>query len=142
LVDEGSMKFVIIDSIIGYFTAMGAADLLLSQLHELMTYLTRRGALLLICGAQEGFMSIGRQEAVDVSYLSDTIFALTFFEADGAIRRAITAVKKKHGPHRNSIHELTIVEGKIDVHDAPLKHHEPTFVAAGERMGNAAYNRS
>jgi len=115
LVEEQATQVVVIDSVIGYFAAMGSADVLVTQLHELMTYLTRRGVLLLLCGAQEGFMSIGVQDAVDVSYLSDTILALTFFEFEGELRRAIAVVKKKHGPHSSAIHELTLSSQQIQI---------------------------
>jgi circadian clock protein KaiC len=94
---------------------MGAANVLATQLHELVTFLTRRNVLLILCGTQQGFMSIGAQEAVDVSYLSDTIVAVNFFETQAQIRRAITVVKKKHGPHSTMIHELTMEGGRVQV---------------------------
>lgn len=65
-------------------------------------------------------MSIGQQHAVDVSYLSDAIMALTFFEARGEIRRALAVVKKKHGPHLTTVHELRLEDGKIEVGVEPL----------------------
>jgi circadian clock protein KaiC len=117
---DQSSRVVIIDSVIGYFTAMGTADLFLSQLHELITYLGRRDVLLILCGAQEGFMSIGTQGAVDVSYLSDTVIVLNFFEFQGEIRRALAVVKKKHGSHEKTIHELTFKDGAIEVAAQPL----------------------
>jgi circadian clock protein KaiC len=117
---EQSSRVVIVDSVIGYFTAMGSADLFLSQLHELITYLARRDVLFVLCGSQEGFMSIGTQGAVDVSYLSDTVLVLTFFEIAGEIRRAIAAVKKKHGGHATTIHELVLEDGQVQVLSEPL----------------------
>jgi circadian clock protein KaiC len=120
LVEVEATRVIIIDSVIGYFAAMGSADVLVTQLHELTTYLTRKGVLLVLCGAQEGFMSIGTQDAVDVSYLSDTIMVLNFFEAEGQIRRAIAVVKKKHGRHVHSIHELFLEPNRIEVAQAPL----------------------
>jgi circadian clock protein KaiC len=120
LVEAEATRVVVIDSVIGYFAAMGSADVLVTQLHELTTYLTRKGVLLILCGAQEGFMSIGTQDAVDVSYLSDTIMVLNFFEAEGRIRRAIAAVKKKHGRHVHTIHELFLEHNRIEVAQAPL----------------------
>jgi circadian clock protein KaiC len=115
LVEERGTKVVVIDSVIGYFASMGAADVLVTQLHELLTYLTRRGVLLVMCGAQEGFMSIGTQNGVDVSFLSDTILVLGFYEADAAIHRCVAAVKKKHGTHDTGIFELAVVDGRITV---------------------------
>jgi circadian clock protein KaiC len=121
LVENQATQVVIIDSVIGYFAAMGSADVLVTQLHELMTYLTRKGVLLLLCGAQEGFMSIGVQDAVDVSYLSDTIVAMTFFEVEGELRRAIAVVKKKHGSHSNTIQELCLASDQIQIGNQPLR---------------------
>jgi circadian clock protein KaiC len=115
LVDERDVKLVVIDSVVGYFAAMGAANVLVTQLHELLTFLTRRNVLVILCGSQQGFMSIGSQETVDVSYLSDTIVAVSFFEAEARLRRAIAVVKKKHGPHSAMIHELTMEGGRVQV---------------------------
>jgi circadian clock protein KaiC len=117
---ERHTKVVVIDSVIGYFTAMGSAELFLSQLHELITYATRRGVLLILCGAQEGFMSIGTQGAVDVSYLSDAVVVLAFFETEAKIRRAISVVKKKHGTHAKTINELVLADGQINVLAGPI----------------------
>ncbi|HEV7298359.1 MAG TPA: ATPase domain-containing protein [Tepidisphaeraceae bacterium] len=120
LVEKKGTKIVVIDSVIGYFAAMGVADVLVTQLHELLTYLTRSGVLLIMCGAQEGFMSIGTTDGVDVSYLSDTILVLGFYESDATIHRCISAVKKKHGAHDTGIRELAVIDGRIVVGDEPL----------------------
>jgi KaiC/GvpD/RAD55 family RecA-like ATPase len=76
-------------------------------------------------------MSIGTQDAVDVSYLSDTIVALSFFETEGRLRRAITVVKKKHSAHSMAIHELTLADGRIDVGEPMLTRHPNLFIASG-----------
>lgn len=119
-VTRANTKVVVIDSLVGYFAAMGASDVLITQLHELLTFLTRKGVLLVMCGSQEGFMSIGKQELVDVSYLSDTILALSFFETNARLRRAIAVAKKKHGDHSHEIHELFLVPGRVEVGNDPL----------------------
>ncbi len=112
--------------------------MLVTQLHELLTYLTRSGVLLIMCGAQEGFMSIGTQDGVDVSYLSDTILVLGFYEAEACIHRCIAAVKKKHGAHDTGIRELAVVGGRITVGAEPLTgfHHLllPDTKAVGGRV--------
>ena len=46
--------------------------------------------------------------AVDLSYLSDTVVLLRFFEAAGRIRRAISVMKKRTGPHEDTIREFRI----------------------------------
>jgi circadian clock protein KaiC len=85
-----------------------------------LTFLSRSGVLTLVAGSQESFMSIGSQTGVDISYLSDTIAVLNYFERDGEIRRCLTAVKKRHGRHRTTIHELHVEPGGIRVGE-PLR---------------------
>jgi len=119
-IEQRGTKVVFIDSMVGYFAAMGAPNVLVTQLHELLTFVTRNDALLIMCGSQEGFMSIGAQESVDVSYLSDSIIAMTFFEARGELRRAIVVVKKKLGKHLTTIHELTMRDGVLRIEQPPL----------------------
>ena len=136
LVEHHGTRLIIIDSVIGYFAAMGAANVLVTQLHELLTYLTRNDVLVIMCGAQEGFMSIGVQQAVDVSYLSDTIIHLTFFEQPGELRRAISVIKKKHGRALNKIHELMLVEGRFDVGPQPLREFDNLMIPRSERAAD------
>lgn len=40
---------------------------------------------------------------IDASYLADTVILLRYFEAAGAVRRAISVVKKRSGPHEHTI---------------------------------------
>lgn len=120
-VDHEDVKLVVVDSIVGYFAAMGGADVLVTQLHELLTYLTRSDVMLVLCGSQEDFMSIGSQESVDVSYLSDTILALRFFERDGELHRAIVVVKKKRGEHESTIHPLHLAPGEVTIGAEPIR---------------------
>lgn len=123
-VEDGRAKVVILDSINGYFAAMGGSDVLVAQLHELLTFLSRSGVLTLVAGSQEWFMSIGSQPGVDISYLSDTIAVLGYFERDGVIRRCLTAVKKRQGQHETTIHELFVGPDRIRI-GGPLRelHH-------------------
>jgi circadian clock protein KaiC len=107
-VEREGVRVVVIDSIAGYFNAVGSSELFVAQLHELLTFLSRSGVLTILCGSQEGFMSIGSQAGVDISYLSDTILLLGYFEHDGNLRRYITAVKRRQGEHQTHIRELTI----------------------------------
>src|SRR4051812_41752843 len=99
---------------------MGASDVLVTQLHELLSYLNRRGVLTVLCGAQEGFMSIGSMQSVDISYLSDTIIVLGFYEAEGGLRRCLAAVKKKHGWCDPAIREYSLTPGAVQVGAPPV----------------------
>ena len=46
--------------------------------------------------------------SIDVSFLSDTIVLLRFFEAAGEMRKAISVVKKRSGIHELSIREYRL----------------------------------
>jgi circadian clock protein KaiC len=52
---------------------------------------------------------------VDLTYLSDNVILLRFFEAQGEIRRALSVLKKRTGGHEPSIRELKIGSGGIEV---------------------------
>jgi circadian clock protein KaiC len=113
MVEEKNTRALIIDSIGGYFNAMGSSDVLASQLHELLTYLSRSGVLTLLIGSQEGPGSIGEQHGPDVSYLSDSIIVLGFYELCGKIHRSFAAIKKRNGRHATDIHELVLSGGNL-----------------------------
>jgi hypothetical protein len=51
---------------------------------------------------------------VDVSYLADTVLMLRYFEAHGAVRRALSVVKKRTGAHESTIREAPEICGGID----------------------------
>jgi circadian clock protein KaiC len=114
-------RLVVIDSIIGYFTAMGDATMLIPQLHELITFASRHGALTLLLAAQQGLTSIGPHASVDVSYLSDSVIMLRMFELDGQVRRCLAAIKKRQGEHETSIRELTIGPGGVALSAQPIR---------------------
>jgi hypothetical protein len=42
------------------------------------------------------------QTPLDISYLSDAVLMLRYFEADGRVRRAVSVVKKRSGAHEAS----------------------------------------
>ena len=48
---------------------------------------------------------------MDVSYLADTVVVLRYFEAGGEVRRALSVVKRRNGPHARTVHELRIGPG-------------------------------
>jgi circadian clock protein KaiC len=80
---------------------------LILQMHELLTYLGQRGAMTILVLAQHGL--VGPLEApLDLSYLSDAVVMLRYFEVHGTVRRAISVVKKRSGNHEHSVREFTL----------------------------------
>ena len=76
-------------------------------MHELLQYLNRQGATTFLTVAQHGMMGEMRAP-VDVTYLADTVIMLRYFEVRGEVRRAVSVVKKRTGPHENTLREFSI----------------------------------
>lgn len=113
-VENGGSRMVVIDSLNGYLHAMVQEQLLALQLHELLSYLRQRGVATIMVVAVHGL--VGQQEApIDVSYLADNVILLRYFEAQGRVRRAVSVVKKRTGPHEDTIRELSVENGRLVV---------------------------
>jgi circadian clock protein KaiC len=98
-VEKEAARLVVVDSLNGYLNAMPEERFLTIQLHEMLTYLGQQGVITLMIVAQKGLLGSGMQTPVDASYLADTVIALRYFEAKGALKRAISVVKKRSGAH-------------------------------------------
>lgn len=109
-VNEGC-KLVVIDTLNGYLNAMPGEKYLTNQLHELVSYLNYKGVLTILILAQHGLVSIA-EAPVDLSYLSDTVVSLRFFEAAGEVKQSIAVVKKRSGRHEKTIREFKLESGK------------------------------
>src|SRR4051812_21561000 len=105
---EAKTRVIIIDSLNGYLNAMPEERALALQLHELLTVLGQRGVSTFLLMAQHGILGPAMVSPIDVSYLADTVVMLRYFEAGGAIRKAISVVKKRSGAHEETIRELRI----------------------------------
>ncbi|HEX2225165.1 MAG TPA: ATPase domain-containing protein [Thermoanaerobaculia bacterium] len=108
--DEG-VRIVVIDSLNGYRQSMPEERYLTLHLHELLTYLNQQGVLTFLVLAQHGLVGTGVESPVELTYLSDSIILLRFFEAFGQIRQAISVVKKRLGSHERTVRELQLGPG-------------------------------
>jgi circadian clock protein KaiC len=115
---EAGARFIFIDSLNGYLNSMPEERFLAPQLHELLGYLNSRGVVTLLALTQRGIMGAGMDAAVDVSYLTDTVVILRHFEAFGTVRKALSVLKKRTGPHENSIRELRFGTDGVRVGEA------------------------
>ena len=98
-VDVEKIKTVVIDSLNGYQASMSAENSLILHMHELLQYLNRQGAATFLTMAQHGLVGDMKTTVVDVTYLADTVILLRYFEAQGAVRRAVSCIKKRTGRH-------------------------------------------
>jgi circadian clock protein KaiC len=104
-VNEGGVRLVVLDSLNGYVNAMPQEEYLHLHLHELLSYLNQKGVATIMVLAQHGL--VGAMGApVDVSYLADTVLLTRFFEARGAMKKAVSIIKKRSGRHEDTIREL------------------------------------
>ena len=110
--DAQQIKTVVIDSLNGYQAAMPEENSLILRMHELLQYLNRQGAMTFMTVAQHGLIG-DMQAPIDVTYLADTVILLRYFEASGKVRRAISVIKKRSGPHETSIREYRISNGGL-----------------------------
>lgn len=104
---EAGARMVVLDSLTGYQNAMPEESHLTLHMHELLTYLGQQGVVTLLVLAQHGLVG-PMQTSVDLTYLSDTVVVLRFFEAAGKIRRAMSVMKKRTGFHEDTIREFRI----------------------------------
>lgn len=140
-VEQRGVRVVALDSLSGYQNAMPEEQFMLLQMHELLTYLNQQGVLTFLVLAQHGLVG-QMQSPVDLTYLSDTVLLLRFFEAHGELRRALSVIKKRTGGHQPSIREYRIDATGLRVGE-PLKQFAgvltgvPTFTGrAGELMNS------
>ncbi|BCS31724.1 circadian clock protein KaiC [Luteitalea sp. TBR-22] len=105
---EAGCKVVVIDSLNGYLNAMPGETYLSNQLHELSTYLNQQGVVTIFILAQHGLVAAA-EAPVDLSYLADTVVSTRFFEASGRVRKALSVIKRRSGPHETTIRELALV---------------------------------
>lgn len=106
-VEEHGARTVVVDSLNGYQASMPGEQAILLHLHELLQYLNRQGATTFLTVAQHGL--VGEMKSpVDLTYLADSVILLRYFEAVGRVRRAISVVKKRTGPHEDTIREYQI----------------------------------
>jgi circadian clock protein KaiC len=118
-VDSG-VTVLVIDSLNGYLNSMPEEKFLTVQMHELLIYLAQKGVATFLVIAQHNLVG-AMASPVDVTYLADTVMLLRYFEASGSVKKAISIVKKRSGPHESTIRELSMGAQGIVVGE-PLRH--------------------
>jgi circadian clock protein KaiC len=113
-VEDRQARVVVIDSLNSYLGTMPEEHSLVLQLHELLTYLNNQGVVTILILAQQGVVG-DVENPVDLSFLSDTVVLLRFFEASGEVRKAISVVKKRTGVHELSIREYRLFPRGMEV---------------------------
>lgn len=101
------VRMILIDSLNGFLNAMPGERHLNLQLHELLAFLNQQGVLTIMMLAQQG--AVGNAvSSIDLSYLADTVVLFRYFELAGAVRQAVSVLKKRSGNHERTIREITV----------------------------------
>jgi circadian clock protein KaiC len=107
------VRVVVIDSLNGYLNTMPSNNFLTAQLHELLSYLNLQGVATFLIVAQSGILGSSMSSPVDASYLADSVVLLRYFEHGGAVKKAISVLKKRTGGHEGTIRELSFNQAGI-----------------------------
>lgn len=105
-VEIDGARVIVIDSLNGYLNAMPEEHFLILQLHELLTYLSRRGVTTFMVVAQHGMMGQSMSTPADTSYLADSVVLFRYFEHAGRVKKAVSVLKKRSGRHEEAIREM------------------------------------
>jgi len=108
-------RVVLIDSLNGYLHAMPQEEFLILQLHELFAFLGHHGVVTLLVLTQQGIMGNLMTTPIDLTYLADTVLITRFFEAAGSVKKAVSVIKRRAGPHETTIREFSITPRGISV---------------------------
>jgi circadian clock protein KaiC len=135
-VEQEKARVVVIDSLNGYLNAMPDGRFLILQMHELLSYLNQQGVLTILVLAQHGL--VGPMDTpLDVSYLSDAVIMLRYFEFAGTVRRALSVVKKRSGDHEHTIREFQLGKAGLTL-GPPLTNFRGVFSGTPVYTGDSA----
>ena len=135
-VQRDGVQVVIIDSLNGYMNAMPEERFLVLQMHELLSTLNQLGVVTILVLAQHGLMG-PMQTPLDISYLSDAVLMLRYFEAEGRVRRAVSVVKKRSSAHEDTIREFRLTGEGIKV-GPPLTEFQGILTGVPNYRGGAS----
>jgi circadian clock protein KaiC len=134
-VKQDNVKVVVLDSLNGYVSAMPNEEYLELHLHELLTYLNQQGVVTIMVLAQHGLVGPSGT-SLDVSYLADTVILTRYFEALGAVKKAISVIKKRSGAHETTIRELQMSKNSVHI-GPPLKDFDGVLTGSPKFTGNS-----
>jgi circadian clock protein KaiC len=136
-VENDGARVIVIDSLNGFLNAMSGEQMLVAQMHELLTFLNQAGVVTLIILTLSGTLGANMSMPVDLSYLSDNVLTLRFFEAEGRLRKAISVVKKRSGKHENTIRELRFSDRGINIGE-PLTEFRGVMTGVPAYLGSSS----
>lgn len=135
-VEDDGVSMIVIDSINGYLQSMPEERLLAIQVHELLSYLANKGVTCIMTLVQHGIFGSPVDAAAEISYLADAVVLLRYFEVSGAVRQAVSVVKKRSGDHERTIRESRVQPGGLHVGN-PLREFQGVLTGVPSFTGSA-----
>ena len=134
-IERRGVRMIVIDSLSGYMAAMPQEKELVLQVHELVSYLNQQGVVTILVNPQHGLVGSMSTNGLDVSYVSDAVLMLRFFEAGGRVRKAISVLKNRSGAHEDFIREFRIDATGVRI-GAPLTEFRGVLSGTPEYVGS------
>ncbi len=108
---EGGAEIVVIDSLSGYYQSLPDERLLLSEIRDVIRYLSERGLLTIITLAQRP-AQIGLEgiplDRLDIGESVDVTIELQYVEAGSELAKCMSVIKRRDGDHEKGMRELII----------------------------------
>jgi circadian clock protein KaiC len=136
---ECGVRFVLIDSLAGYFHAMPDERSLILHLHELVAFLSQQDVTVLLVMTEHGLPGGRRHALVDLSYLADSILLFHDYEHAGQLGKAISVYKRRAGAHESSLRQLEIGPRGIRI-GQPLRQFQGILTGTPEYSGDTLPN--
>src|SRR5579872_915531 len=135
-VQTQNCRMIVIDSLNGYLASMPQEQHLVLHLHELLSYLNEKGVTTFLIVPHQGSIGVTAAD-IDISYIADVVILVRYFEAGGRLRKAISVLKNRSGPHEDTIRELRIDSRGVRVGE-PLREFTGVLTGSPHYVGPAA----
>lgn len=135
-VEAHGASVVVIDSLNAYLQSMPNEQFLVLQMHEMLSYLGQKGIITLLILGLHGMTGDVRSD-VDLSYLSDAVIQLRYFEMGGEVRQAISIMKTRTARHERTIRQFQITADGLKIGE-PLREFQGVLTGVLTFVGGAA----
>jgi circadian clock protein KaiC len=113
-VESQGCRMLILDSVSGYKLSINGEDLI-KNLHALGKYLQRMGVTVFIVIETSNILNSAQISEIGISYLSDNIIFLRYFETEGGLRKALGVLKKRMGDFEKKMRNFEITKYGLKV---------------------------
>jgi circadian clock protein KaiC len=115
-VERRDARVVMIDGIAGYRLAIkGEEEELRTELHALVRYLRNMGVTVVLTGETPLVTDDLSVTEESISYLADNVLLLRYFEAEGALQKALGVLKMRASDFERGLREFAITGDGVQV---------------------------